>query len=123
MIQTQLSKIGVDADCVDYCYDGKDALEQLKETYQNQSTYKLVILDFNMPQMGGREASLLMKQYLLEKVQLSEDKLPPIIGLTGAATGSIISVLDIGSEDTFTNVYSKPMAYKQMSELIEKYYK
>ena len=105
-IQMQMNQLGVNAHNIEYCFDGKDALQQLKEAYKNNESFKLIILDFNMPLMGGHEASKLMKEYLMEKVQLEEKDLPPIIGLTGADHH--------GDKAGFIDVFSKPIAYQQL---------
>ena len=47
-----------------------------------------------MPHLNGIEASLLMKEYLISEIGLSEEELPAIIGLTGD-TGSRMS-LNVG---------------------------
>ena len=60
-----LFSTGIDVEYqVDYCITGKEALEQLKKTYQHGMSYKLIFTDFNMPVMNGIEATIQMRKYL-----------------------------------------------------------
>ena len=57
--------------------------------------------------MGGSEAARLMIEHLLDKVEISVDELPSIIGMTAAD--------NYGTRPEFDDVYSKPMTYEMMS--------
>ena len=62
-----LGKAGIDtAYQVDYCITGLEALKQLKQSYEAGLSYKLILTDFNMPEMDGIEATLKMRKYLAE---------------------------------------------------------
>ena len=63
-----LGKAGIDtAYQVDYCITGLEALTQLKQAYESGISYKLILTDFNMPEMDGIEATKIMRTYLSEK--------------------------------------------------------
>ena len=76
-----LGKAGIDTVYqVDYCITGLEALTQLKQAYESgisfklfygcylfDINYKLILTDFNMPEMDGIEATKIMRTYLSEK--------------------------------------------------------
>lgn len=57
--------------------NGKLAVNEVKNRRPN--TFKLILMDFNMPQMDGLEASKLINEHCYMKNMTP----PPIIGLTG----------------------------------------
>lgn len=65
-----MRKAEVKNDNIDYCMDGLVAKQHVKETYAKGQAYSLIILDFNMPQMGGLAASSAIRKYLLEELKI-----------------------------------------------------
>ena len=63
---------------VDFCIHGKEALNQVKKTYENGMCYTLILTDFSMPVMDGIEATAKIRKYLKTK----KEKVT-IIGVTG----------------------------------------
>ena len=49
---------------VDFCIHGKEALEQVKNTYENGLGYCLILTDFSMPVCDGIEATAKIRSYL-----------------------------------------------------------
>ena len=49
---------------VDFCIDGLQALELVKQMYEQGFSYKLIFTDFNMPQMDGIKSTKLIRSYL-----------------------------------------------------------
>ena len=54
----------------------------MKKAYENGSSYSMIFLDFNMPHIGGVEAAVIIRDYLLNEMKLPETDLPTVIGLT-----------------------------------------
>lgn len=53
-----LEKIGVDiANQVDFCIDGQEAVNQLRDAYEAGMSYKVVFTDFSMPKKNGIESA------------------------------------------------------------------
>lgn len=60
-----LFKAGLDIEFqVDFCIDGKQAVELVKQMYNCGFNYKLIISDFNMPEMNGIEATKNIRKFL-----------------------------------------------------------
>ena len=49
---------------VDFCITGKEALNQVKKTYENGMRYSVILTDFSMPVMDGIEATAKIRSYL-----------------------------------------------------------
>ena len=110
-----ISKLGIDVDLkVDFCMNGQEAIDLLKETKILGITYKMILTDFNMPVMDGVEATKLMRKVLEEC-----DYRPYIIGCTGYATSKYH---DIGKQAGMDDVYSKPMYNATLKHVLDKYY-
>ena len=74
-----LHKSGVDVNSdVDFCINGKEAIEMARLSQEFGFTYKLVLTDFNMPVMDGLEATKGLRHILGDGV--------PIVGITGYAS-------------------------------------
>ena len=74
-MRSVLFSIGIDVDHqVEYCITGKEAIDQLKKTYEYGMSYKLILTDFNMPVMNGIEATLKMRKYLETELGLSRQQ-------------------------------------------------
>ena len=58
VMRSLLFKQGVDIDNrLDICINGQEALEQIKEAYAQNCTYKIIFMDFSMPIMDGIEST------------------------------------------------------------------
>ena len=78
-----LTKAGIDCDKqVDFCISGREAVAQLKKATRNGFSYRLVLTDFNMPELNGIQATKLMRDYLYNHMVPMVDQ-PSIIGATG----------------------------------------
>ena len=42
---------------MDYCLSGKEALNQVKQAYEQGLSYKIIFTDFSMPEMDGIQAT------------------------------------------------------------------
>ena len=63
-----LYSLGINTDFqVDFCIHGKEALNQVKKTYENGMRYSIIFTDFSMPVMDGIEATGKIRAYLKHK--------------------------------------------------------
>ena len=63
----------------DYATDGEEALQYVKTKYeQDGSTYKLIIMDYEMPICNGLDASRKIRDYLAKRTPQAQ-KQPCII--------------------------------------------
>ncbi len=87
-------------------FDGEDAIPLLISNH-----YDLVILDWQMPQMGGRETLLLMDRLMDEKKIRPRHPIPVVI-----YTGTEKELLDLPHVSHFEYIgfISKDQPYKQM---------
>jgi CheY-like chemotaxis protein len=91
--------------------NGQQALEAL----ENNNDIDLVIMDLEMPVMGGFEAM----RYIREKLIYPKNDVP-IIALTAHNPGMFISEC---SESGFNHMLGKPYSIDKIAELLEVYNK
>jgi CheY-like chemotaxis protein len=91
--------------------NGQQALEAL----ENNNDIDLVIMDIEMPVMGGFEAM----RYIREKLMYPKNDIP-IIALTAHNPGMFISEC---SELGFNHMLGKPYSIEKIAELLEVYNK
>ena len=48
---------------VDYCITGLEMLQQVIKAFELGIRYRLILTDFNMPEMGGIEATIKLRTY------------------------------------------------------------
>ena len=61
-MKAMLNMIGINTEYhVDFCINGQDAVNKLKDTYSNGMSYQLIFTDFKMPIMDGIEATRQMR--------------------------------------------------------------
>jgi len=95
----------------DIANDGLEAIDMFKK---NQ--YDLILMDENMPNMSGTEATIQIIKYENER----ELKHTPIVALTAnALKGDRERFLDVGMD----NYLSKPLKKEELSRMLEKYLK
>ncbi|MGM0419174.1 MAG: PAS domain S-box protein [Thermodesulfobacteriota bacterium] len=100
-----LQKIGVNADCVS---NGKECIEKLE-----QGSYDLVLMDCQMPEMDGYEASSRIKN---QKTKISD--IPVIIALTAhTGDGHRNKCLQAGMDDYI----SKPVDMEKLKNILMKW--
>lgn len=106
MVKLMLKELGVDSVCVS---NGREALEAFKE-----NKFDIVIMDINMPELGGIEAAKLINEYEKEKF-LSH---VPIIALTAyAIKGDSERFMEAGMDDYL----AKPVSIDIMREALQKH--
>ena len=62
----QLKQFIKNKSCLDFCYSGKEAIDLVKLAHASGESYKIIILDFNMPNMSGIETAAAIREYLGE---------------------------------------------------------
>jgi CheY-like chemotaxis protein len=110
-----MSKAEVNKENVDYCFDGEDAIQNVKHAYENGMKYSIILLDFNMPRIGGLEAAVAIKEYLLKEQNIPEQDLPALIGLTA---NDISFASFNGLANGMDNIYQKPLGYDELEKLL-----
>jgi PAS domain S-box-containing protein len=99
-----LQKAGLSCDCV--C-NGRDALIAYKSKH-----YDLVLMDCQMPEMDGYEATRAIRDYD------NQEKFTPVIAVTGdASKGDIEKCFTSGMDDYIT----KPFGFKEILRVISKW--
>ena len=82
-MSSMMSKYGIDVNHhVDFCLNGKEALDMIQESLAYDIHYKIIFLDFNMPVMDGIEAATQIRA-TLNQHKIGEEHQPKIIGVTG----------------------------------------
>jgi CheY-like chemotaxis protein len=57
-MRSMLQRLGIDLEHhVDFCMDGKEAVEKFKHSREQGLNYKLIFTDFSMPVMDGVKAT------------------------------------------------------------------
>lgn len=102
LVTRQLSKLGVQSETA---VDGKDALEKL-----NKSSYKLILMDVQMPEMDGVAATQEIRRREKESGQKTT-----IVALTGH--GSRVECIEAGMDDYI----AKPMNIATLRAMLQKW--
>ena len=61
---------------VDFCISGLQAFELVKKMYEQGFSYKLILTDFNMPQMDGIKATKFIRSFLKQEMKQERDCQP-----------------------------------------------
>lgn len=107
VIKKLLAKLQITCDLAT---NGKVGVDLFKE-----NAYDLILMDLNMPVMGGIEATKLIKS--LEKYAIQT---PPIIAVTAAANNEDASFVIHNGLDEYIG---KPIDFNMLKSVIKKYYK
>ena len=74
-IKSMLFNLGIDTqNQVDFCINGLEALNALKNAQKSNIRYKLIFTDFNMPVMNGIESTSQMRSYLLDELKIPRSR-------------------------------------------------
>ena len=68
---------------IDFCINGKEAVEKVVEAYEHGMSYGIIFTDFSMPILNGIDATIEIRDYLLKVQKLQIGLQPIIIGITG----------------------------------------
>lgn len=111
--------IGVDIDhTIDYCFTGKEAIEQVKDCYRLGLKYKLILTDFCMPELDGIQSTKLIRNHLTYDLLIERSEQPIIIGVTG----HVLERYKIqGEEAGMDDVYPKPFYIESLKDINRKY--
>ena len=71
-----------------------------------------------MPKLNGLESTVKIRSYL-NGLAIPSDQQPKIIGLTGHVAESYSKA---GQEAGMTMIYSKPLYYEVLDEILERFY-
>ena len=67
---------------VDFCINGQEAIDQIKNAYKFGISYKIILTDFSMPVKNGIEATRDIRKFF-GSVNVLRENQPKIIGITG----------------------------------------
>lgn len=68
MMKSMLFRNGIDVENqVDFCINGLEGVNQIKEAYKIGVQYQVIFTDFNMPLLDGIEATEKIREFLHEK--------------------------------------------------------
>ena len=56
-VKVLLKKAGVDLTKVDFCIDGREALNKIINKQKKEESYSIILTDFNMPNLDGIAAT------------------------------------------------------------------
>ncbi len=73
---------------VDFCISGQQAFDLVKEMYTTGQKYRLILTDFNMPEVNGIQATKMIRDFLQNQMKVEKKDQPIIIGVTGHAHDS-----------------------------------
>ena len=108
--------MGVPVDkVVDFCITGKEALELIKNAYSDGIQYKVIITDFQMPIMDGLEATMKIREFLTNEMDLEREEQPKIIGVTGHVTSEF---QQLGMQHGMDDVLAKPMYFSILKNIM-----
>lgn len=89
--------------------NGKEAIDALK----NDSSYSLVMADWNMPEMNGYEMVVNIK---------SDDnlkKIPIIMVTTETETGNVSKAIEAGASDFITKPFKKETVQEKINKIFQ----
>jgi PAS domain S-box-containing protein len=98
---------------VDMAVNGREAVE-----YFSRNNYDIVLMDCQMPEMDGYEATRLMREMEAEKKDKAESRDTPIVALTAhAMNGNPEKCIATGMNDYL----GKPFERKQLSNILSRW--
>ena len=101
----------------DYCNDGLEAIKlvQARANDPNQPMYKLILMDYSMPECDGPTATAAIRNYLNE---VGQGKYQPIICILTAYSER--TYLDKANEAGSSCYYVKPIFKPELHKLLIK---
>ena len=113
-MQFMLERLMVDTkNTVDFCINGQEAVDKVKEVYSQGQCYQLILTDFSMPILNGIEATRQIRKYLAGK-----DPQLPIVAVTGHANEKYKNQ---GYQAGMNMIYEKPFSMEAMKAVLTKY--
>jgi CheY-like chemotaxis protein len=67
---------------IDFCINGKEMVEKIKQTYAKGHKYRLIFTDFSMPILDGIKATLIIREWLWVELGVPREEQPKIVGVT-----------------------------------------
>lgn len=99
---------------IDIAMNGKEAVEQVYKSHQENKYYTLIIMDLNMPVMNGEQATkVLRKMHEENDIDLSRTKIYIHSAIQKTLIGDVESIFD--------GQLAKPVNVQQLKQLIEKF--
>ncbi len=102
---------------IDCAEDGKTAFDMYRRT---PDAYNLIFMDIQMPNMDGYEATRLIREYELEKSELSQIRLKrvPIVAMTANVFREDVEKCILAGMDDHIG---KPLVLTEVIEILRKY--
>ena len=115
-IRVLLRKAKVTLSHVDFCIDGLEALNKVKEVYEKGEKYDIIMTDFNMPKLSGIESTQKIRDHLTEKLKIERQNQPKIFGITAHFHKHYI---EQGKKAGIDNIYAKPITFEVLVQILE----
>ena len=107
-----LFNLEIDIDIqVDFCINGLEALNHIKDAYKHGLSYKVILTDFSMPIMDGIESTRQIKIHLRQY-----NEKPKIYGITGHVLDSF---KEQGIKAGMDEIFSKPLNKKSLIYILK----
>lgn len=102
----------------DIAFNGQEAINKYTERMKsrcgvNCKNYRLVLMDFNMPVMGGLEAT-----HEIRRLNATEKKPTSVIGCTAYGLSTKTKAVEAGMNEC----YQKPLKKEDIEEILTKYF-
>jgi signal transduction histidine kinase/HPt (histidine-containing phosphotransfer) domain-containing protein len=110
----------VNVNTIDIAKNGLDAVEKIKKSYQTNQAFDFVLMDIQMPEMDGLEATQMIRTFessFLSMTDQTKNRLPIIAMTAHAMNGDEENCIGAGMDDYI----SKPLSSEQLIEKIDKW--
>ena len=115
-MKAMLESAGIDINHqVDFCSDGKEAIDTLIKSYDKGINYKIIFTDFSMPIMDGIDATKEIRS--IEKDQKDAKKIT-IVGITGHVQSKF---QEEGIKAGMDEILAKPIYAGDLKKTLIKY--
>jgi CheY-like chemotaxis protein len=116
LIKMALQSLGMPVDImetiIEKAYNGKQALEKVKQLHEQFITFGLILMDCSMPEMDGYTASLKIREFYSGKKKVQ----PYIVACTGHVENKYVNK---AWDSQFNELIGKPAKIEQITQIID----
>lgn len=66
-LKTLLDTINIGKNLLDFCINGKEALDKVVDAYNNNIEYSVIFMDYSMPVMNGIDSTIAIRSFFTNK--------------------------------------------------------